>query len=371
MWYKKLSLAFFALFISCLSFSQILFTIADGGNKKASVSERIGITDVTINYDRPAVKGREGKIWGELVHKGFTDLGFGTSKAAPWRAGANENTTFKFSTDVMVEGNPLHAGSYGFFIAMGDGEATLIFSNNYTSWGSFFYDPKEDALRVTVKTVALTESVERLKYEFMDEKENSATAALIWEKLKIPFKIEVDYVKTQLESFRNELRNEKGFRWEAWLEPVNFCVQRNTNLEEALQWSDYAISGPFVGQKNFKTLNAKASVLYKLGRNAEADSLLKLAMPMASMQELHNYGRQLLREKKPAQALEAFKLNARKNPDVFTTNMGLMRGYSANGDFKNALKYANAALPQASDKLNKDAIEGFIKMLKEGKDINQ
>jgi thioredoxin-like negative regulator of GroEL len=89
------------------------------------------------------------------------------------------------------------------------------------------------------------------------------------------------------------------------------------------------------------------------------------------MQELHNYGRQLLREKKPVQALEAFKMNAQKNPDTFTTNMGLMRGYSANGDFKNALKYANAALPQASDKTNRDAIEGFIKMLKDGKDINQ
>ena len=368
--HKKLLLAISALLLSTFSFSQILFTIADGGNKKATVSERIGITDVTLHYDRPAVKGREGKIWGELVHKGFADLGFGTSKAAPWRAGANENTTISFSTDVMVEGKTLPAGTYGLFIAMGDGDATIIFSNNSTSWGSFFYDPKEDAQRVTVKTAALSESVERLKFEFMDEKENSATVALLWEKLKIPFKIEVDYIQTQLQSYRNELKNAKGFRWEAWLEAVNFCVQRNVNLDEALQWSDYSISGPFVGQKNFRTLNAKSSLLNKMGRGAEADSLLKAAMPLATMQELHNYGRQLLREKKPTQALEAFKLNAQKNPNVFTTNMGLMRGYSANGDFKNALKYAKAAQPQATDKANKDAIEGFIKMLEEGKDIN-
>jgi len=367
---KKLFLALFSLLFTSFSFSQILFVMADGGNKKASVSERIGITDVTLHYDRPAVKGREGKIWGDLVYKGFTDLQFGTSRAAPWRAGANENTTISFSTDVMVEGKPLAAGTYGLFMAMGDRDAMVIFSNNSTSWGSFFYDPKEDALRVNVKTVPLTESVERLKFEFMDEKENSATLALLWEKLKIPFKIEVDYVKTQLESFRKELRNEKGFRWEAWVEAINFCVQRNTNLDEALQWSDYAISGVFVGQKNFRTLSAKASVLNKLGRGTEADALLKDAMPLATMQELHNYGRQLLRDKKPVQALEAFKLNAQKNPNVFTTNMGLMRGYSANGDFKNALKYAKAALPQASDKANKDAIDGFIKMLEQGKDIN-
>ena len=367
---KKIFLLIPALLFSAFSFAQILFTMADGGNKKATVTERIGLTDVTLHYDRPAVKGREGKIWGQLVPYGFTDQGFGTSRAAPWRAGANENTTISFSTDVMVEGKPLAAGTYGLFLAMEQGSATVIFSNNSTSWGSFFYDPKEDALRVNVKTMALTESAERMKFEFMDEKENSATIALLWEKLKIPITVEVDYVKIQLQSFRNELRSAKGFRWEAWLEAVNFCVQRNTNLEEALQWSDYAISGPFIGQKNFRTLSAKASVLNKLGRTTEADSLLKAAMPLATMQELHNYGRQLLRDKKTVQALEAFKLNAQKNPNVFTTNMGLMRGYSANGDFKNALKYAKAAQPQATDKANKDAIEGFIKMLSEGKDIN-
>lgn len=368
--YKKLFLALTASFLFTFSYAQILHTIADGGNKKATVTERIGITDVTLHYDRPAVKGREGKIWGQLVPYGFTDLGFGTSKAAPWRAGANESTTISFSTDVLVEGKALPAGTYGLFVAMGPGDATFIFSKNFTSWGSYFYDDKEDALRVKVNTVALAESVERLKYEFMDEKENSATIALIWEKLKIPFKVEVDYVNTQLQSYRNELKNEKGFRHEAWLEAVNFCIQRNTNLQEALQWSNYSIAGPFIGQKNFATLSTKAKLLNKMGRLTEAELIMKEAMPMATMQELHNYGRQLLNEKKPVQALEAFKLNAQKNPNVFTTNMGLMGGYSANGDFKNALKYAKAAQPQATDKVNKDALEGFIKTLTEGKDIN-
>src|ERR1700747_2672740 len=93
------------------SFSQIILTaLPNGGNKKASVSELIGITDVTIHYNRPGVKGRDGKIWGQLIPVGFTDQGFGSSKAAPWRAGANENTTIEFSTDVTVEGQPLAAG---------------------------------------------------------------------------------------------------------------------------------------------------------------------------------------------------------------------------------------------------------------------
>src|SRR4029077_12986836 len=175
-----------------------LTTTPSGGNKKAVVGERIGITDVTIHYGRPGVKGREGKIWGQLIAPGFNDLGFGSSKAAPWRAGANENTTIVFSTDVKVEGQSLAAGKYGFFIAYDPNECTVIFSKNSSSWGSFFYDMKEDALRVKVKPVATDKSVEWLKYEFIDEKENSATIALEWEKLMIPFKVEVDYINDQL-----------------------------------------------------------------------------------------------------------------------------------------------------------------------------
>lgn len=366
---KKLFHTILAILITQCAFAQLI-TPPDGGNKKATVGERVGITDITVHYDRPGVKGREGKIWGQLVEKGFTDQGFGTSKAAPWRAGANENTTISFSTDVLVEGKPLAAGTYALFIAYGDPESTIIFSNNSTSWGSFFYDPKEDALRVNVKNVPLAESVERLKFEFTDQTENSANISLAWEKLKIPFKVSVDLIKTQMESYQRELRGEKGFKWESWVEVINFAVKNNINLNEALQWSDYAIGGVFVGQKNFRTLSAKASVLNKLGRTTEADAVMKEAYPLASMQELHNYGRQLLSMKKNAEALEVFRLNAQKNPNIFTTNMGLMRGYSANGDFKNALKYAKAAQLQAPDKGNKDALDKFIKMLEEGKDIN-
>src|SRR6187549_2896132 len=142
--------AFSLLMFQYLSMAQ-LTTLPDGGNKRAMVAERVGLTDITIRYNRPGVKGREGKIWGELVPYGFTDLGFGTSKAAPWRAGANETTTIEFSTDVKIEGKDLPAGKYGFYVAVGKDESTLIFSKNTMAWGSFFYDPAEDVLRVTVK----------------------------------------------------------------------------------------------------------------------------------------------------------------------------------------------------------------------------
>src|SRR6186713_2641927 len=144
---KIISILSMLIFISIISYSQIPLTVLpSGGNKKAITGEQIGLTKVVINYDRPGVKGREGKIWGQLIPPGFTDQGFGSSKAAPWRAGANENTTIEFSNDVKIEGQRLEAGRYAFFVAYDPNECTLIFSKNSTAWGSFFYKPEEDAL---------------------------------------------------------------------------------------------------------------------------------------------------------------------------------------------------------------------------------
>src|ERR1700712_3193292 len=151
-----------------------LTSLPDGDNKRASVSEQIGLTDVTIKYNRPAVKKRDGHIWGELVPPGFVDQGFGSSKSAPWRAGANESTTIDFSGDVKIEGQPLAAGKYGFFVAYGANECTLIFSKNSTSWGSFYYNQAEDVLRIKAKPVATDRSVEWLKYEFANQTPASA-----------------------------------------------------------------------------------------------------------------------------------------------------------------------------------------------------
>ena len=367
---RKLYLLSAILFSGLILSAQNLTIPPNGGNKKASVSERIGITDVMITYDRPAVKGREGQIWNGLVHVGFKDLGFGTSKLAPWRAGANENTTFTFSTDVKIEGQPLKAGTYGFFIAIGSNDdATLIFSNNSTSWGSFFYDQSQDALRVNVKTSKLKESVERLKYEFMDQTDNSAVIALLWEKLKIPFKVEVDYVATQMAAFSKELTSSAGFKSESWQQAALFALNNNHSAE-AMKWSDYSLNGPFVGEKNFKNLSTNSLILSKMGKTMEADAMMKQAVSMGSMQELHAYGRQLLADKKPKEALEIFKMNAGKYPNVFTTDMGLARGYSANGDYANALKYAKHAQTVAPNKPNKDMVDAMIVKLSEGKDAN-
>ena len=358
------------LLSSHLFSSAQLTALPSGKNKKASVSERIGITDVSIHYDRPGVKGRDGQIWGKLVPVGYSDQGFGSSKQAPWRAGANENTTIEFSTDVKIEGQDLPAGKYAFFIAYDPNECTLIFSKNSTSWGSFYYDPKEDALQVKVKPLPNDKMVEWLKYEFSNETENSAIITLQWEKLMIPFKVEVDYVKTQLESFRNELRSDKGFTWEAWNQAADWCAQRNTNLSQALLWTDSATSINFGGDQSFQAWSTKSMVLEKLGRSVEAAEAMKKAMPFGNEFELHQYGRQLLTEKKNKEAFEVFKLNYDKHPSDFVTTMGLVRGYSAIGNYKKALEFAKKAQPLVTDPTNKASLEKMIKNLEQGEDIN-
>ncbi|MBC7981927.1 DUF2911 domain-containing protein [Candidatus Parcubacteria bacterium] len=362
-------LAVICITISATSFSQLTST-ASGGNKKAFVGERIGLTDVTVHYDRPGVKGRDGKIWGDLVPVGFTNLGFGTSKSSPWRAGSNENTTITFSTDVKVENNDVPAGTYGVFMAYDPNETTIIFSKNSTSWGSYYYDDKEDALRFKVKPAQTNESIEWLKYEFVNQTDSSATIQLVWEKLSIPFKIQTDVTKTQIASFRKELRSDKGFNWLGWNQAAQWCAQHNVNLDEALLWSDSATSQTFGGNTQFQTYATKAQILSLLGRDDEAATVIRNSMQYASMLDIHFYGRQLLTANKKEQAFDIFKANLAKYPKQFTTMMGMARGYSAMGDYKNALKYAQQAQPMAPDNLNKQAVDTAIGKLREGKDMN-
>jgi hypothetical protein len=361
------------LFI-CIGFTvsinaQQLTTPAPGGNKKAMVGEIIGLTTVTINYNRPGVKGREGKIWGQLVHTGFGDQGFGSTTKAPWRAGANENTTIEFSTDVKIEGKDLPAGKYGFFVAWDAAEPTIIFSRNSGAWGSFYYKESDDALRIKVKTRQADQSVEWLKYDFIDQTNNSATVALMWEKMIVPFKVEVDMIKTQLAVFREELQTRKGFTWQPWNQAVNWAIQNNTNLDEALFWADTATSPIFGGSTQFQTWATKAQLLNKLGRDKEAADIMTKYLPLANMNEIHQYARQLLQLGKKKEALQVFQTNYDKNPNQFTTLMGLTRGYSAVGDYQNALKYANLALAVVPAG-QKTFLEAAIKKLEEGKDMN-
>ncbi|HUR65526.1 MAG TPA: DUF2911 domain-containing protein [Chitinophagaceae bacterium] len=343
----------------------------NGYTKKAMVAEEVGLTQVSIVYHRPAVKGREGKIWGGVVHTGFKDQGFGNRNPAPWRAGANENTLIEFDKDVKVEGQPLAKGKYGFFIAYDALEATLIFSKRTDAWGSFFYNEKEDVLRVKVKPQSLEKSIEFLKYEFSNETANAALITLSWEKLAIPFKVEVDHLKQQFEAFVAESQRPSGFTSQGLNIAANWALQNNYELEKALEWAILATSPNFPGDPaSFTALITRANILDKLGKADEAATIIKTALPLGIMSQLHQLGRQFLAGKKNKTALEVFQFNYTKNPDKFMTLTGMVRGLSANEEYEKALEFAKRALPLAPDDTNKQAVQLMIDKLKERKDIN-
>jgi tetratricopeptide (TPR) repeat protein len=315
------------------------------------VTQRIGLTDITIVYHEPLVGGRE--IWGKTVPYGKV-----------WRAGANENTTITFADDVSIEGKPLAAGSYGLHAIPNADHWTIIFSKNSTSWGSFSYDEKEDALRVDVKPQP-AEFREALTYTFDDVKPESAAATLRWEKLAVPFQISVDVKALVLRSIHNQLRNTGGFTWGGYDEAANWCLDNNYDLEEALKWEDISIQN----EERFENLLTKSQILGAMGKKQEADATQAKAFEKATGLQLHVYGRGLQIQKKQDEGFAVFKINVEKRPNEWYTHGELARMASAKGDFATALKEMKLALAGAPDQ-TKTQIQGLIARLEKNQDIN-
>ena len=377
---RRSLIAVLAVLFPVVVAAQAITLPPSGDNQKASVTQHIGPVTVTIDYSSPDVhapngEDRRGKIWGsDVAHYGFRDEAFGTCSQCPWRAGANENTVFTVSHDVKIEGQTLPAGSYGLHMAVDkEGEPwTLIFSKNHTSWGSYYYDPAEDALRVSVKP-ARSEYHEWLTYEFTDRKADQATVALKWEDVQVPWTIKVDNVTDlYLATIHEELRSSPGFNWQNWVAAANYALQAKRTAE-ALEFANAAVNRQFVGQENFQTLNILASAQEAAGRTAEAQATREKAINhrSAGAFEIHAYGRQLLNQGKKQEALRVWEMNAKRNPNDWVVNVGLARGYSAVGRYKDALKYARLALAGVPDEGNKRILEAGIRKLEEGKDMNQ
>jgi len=371
---KTMYIALWALLCVWTQASAQFVKLPDGGtNQKSMIGQQVGITDIEIHWNAPGVKGREGKIWGTSVANfGQINLGFGTAKLSPWRAGANECTTMEFSTDVTINGKPLAAGKYGFFIELQADSSTLIFSSNPDQWGSYFYKPEEDVLKVAVKQQKdLPQSREWLAYTFANPTKNTVEVALEWEHWRIPFTVGVDLNKTVLPAVRKQLSGAMGFDPPSLITAAQWCNTNDINLEEALGWINTATNPNLGGIKTFAALSTKSKLESKLGRTADADKTMAIALENASIFEMHGYGRQLVNEKKYKEALAVFEQNYRKNGDTWPTHVGLARGYSAVGDVKKALEHAKIAQGQAPDDVNKKSLEAMVKTLSEGKTIVQ
>lgn len=205
----------------------------------ASVSQTVGVTEITIKYSRPGVKDRQ--IWGKVVPYGEV-----------WRTGANENTTIKFSTPVRIDGHELPAGVYGLQTIPTAGDWTIIFSKDANEWGAFSYKEADDALRIQAKPQP-AELRERMAFDFDDVTDTAAKVVIQWEKIKVPFTVEVDTPKLVAAKIKDAVR------WQTPYQAANYCIQNDTCLDDASRWLDASIAL----DSNFANLRAKALLLAK------------------------------------------------------------------------------------------------------------
>lgn len=342
---RKIGLLFTLISLTSLSFAQ--------GNRpltlphvsqKSEVKQTIGLSDVSITYNSPAVKGR--KVLGRLVP---------IDKV--WRCGANENTLIAFSHDAQVEGKNIPAGTYGLHMIAGKDKWTLIFSKNNTSWGSYTYRKDEDALRVDVSTKTLENSVEWLNFGFMNKEAESAIAYLEWDKILVPFKVSFDVKAIVMQNIKNELRSLPGFGNVAHLEAAQYCLKNNYELEQGLKWADRAIRV----NPGFRSTSVKAGLLEKTGKKEEAKELMAKVVDTATEGELNTYGYQLLGNKDIKGAIAILQKNVKKHPKSWNAYDSLADAYDNAGDNAKKNKYYKLALANNPPADQKARIEGILK----------
>jgi hypothetical protein len=323
----------------------------------ATLSQTIGISTVTVNYSRPAVKGRE--VWGALVPYGWNVQQFGARNEAPWRAGANENTVITFSHPAKVEGQNIPAGSYGlFFVIHKDNSGQVILSKDYQSWGSFWYDPKHDQLRAKIQ-VRETTPTELLTYDFINLTKNTGDLVLNWEKKQFPVKVEFAVDEIVMANATEQLKGAVGFTPQGFSSAANYALQNNVNQEKALGWIDQALAQ----NNSFANLRIKSGLLKQTGKTAEADKILNDALAIATEADLNVYGYQLLGQGQNDKAVEIFIKNTERYPKSANVWDSLGEAYATKGDNANAIKSFKKSLtlnPPPNVKVNS---ENFLKKL--------
>jgi hypothetical protein len=263
-------------------------------SQSASITQTIGITDMTITYHRPAVKGRTAfgdvpadklaalkTATGESAMTEATlDGATGSGKDFPlapnghvWRAGANEATKFTVSDDVLINGQKLAAGAYSLHVIPGKDEWTVIFNKTADQWGSFRYDAKQDALRVKVKPVWTAESREALSYEIPQVTANTAQVVIRWEKVAVPFTVEVPDVNALAISKVNAAIAANPNDWEIPLAVAN-AYFNDDKFDEAMKWTEQSIKV----KETFQNLRTKANLLFNMNKKQEAIAVAEQAI---------------------------------------------------------------------------------------------
>jgi hypothetical protein len=298
---------------------------------RAKVTQTIGITDITVDYGRPGVKGR--KIWGSLVPYDRV-----------WRSGADENSYITFSTPVSIGGHEIAAGSYGIHIIPGRVYWTIILSTQYRAWGSFTYDESEDVVRVQARPHDVPHR-ERLMYYFEDIAPNSVRVSTEWEQRAVSFEVTVDVNATVVEELRDTLRGRAGRWWAGWFKAAEWCMEHNTNLDEALGWIERSIAS----DRNFINVRTKALILEKQGYTEEAQTVMREAVSIATESQVLQYAELLMADGETDRAISVLKENLRKNPESWRAHTALADAFLQKNEKDAALELYEAALTVTDD----------------------
>jgi hypothetical protein len=315
----------------------------------ATVSQKIGVTEVSVNYHRPGVKGRE--IWGGLVPYGEV-----------WRTGANEVTTISFGDPVTIEGSPLAAGTYGFFTLPRQGGWTIIFSSNTTTWGTV-YDSTKDVLKLEV-TPRAVEPTEWMSFTFSGLSDTGATLELRWEKLSVPVRIGVKTIDVVLGKARKEFATgaDSG-RWQMLRQAAVYANAKGVHLDEAMGWIDRSIAV----DRNFQSLCVKADILSADGNVAAAASLVDEAVAAAKEKDVTGYARTLGFDGRWDRAIELLGKFSAKHGETWSLHRATGDAYQGAGDREKALSHLEKALGGAPDDAAKAELRKSIETISSGK----
>ncbi len=310
-------------------------------SQAASVSQTIGMTDLSLSYHRPAVKGR--KVWGGLV-----------PYDSVWRAGANQNTVFASTSAFSAGGHPLAGGRYGIHMIPSATTWTVIFSREAAAWGAFSYRQSEDALRLTV-TPTPGDFTEHLQYTFDDPTDTTVTLTLHWEKLAVSVPIEVPVNAVVMDTLRQQYRDLPRFFPQAWIEGARWALQHGTQLEVAEAWADSALQI----QPSFAALRLKAAIQERRGNVAGAATLRDQALGLATEPDINALGYQLMGQGKMDEAMALFRKNVKDYPRSWNVYDSLGEALAKQGDRKEALADYQKALSLAPEG-QKGRINGII-----------
>lgn len=349
------------LFLAHITFAQFHTLKIPQASNKVTETQTLGVTDITIDYHSPKARGRD--VWND------TDVIPQEGNPIAWRAGANMNTTISFSTDVSINGKSLKAGKYGIHVIPTANEYRILFAHANDQWGSYYLDIEKD---ITLEVIANSEEspfTEKLDYEFYNDSDDQMTIAIEWDKQRLPFQVKVDLNKTTIESFRSELRGINTYHWQAWNDAARWCLNRDVNLEEALEWANRSINGGYGGfaaNKNVQNITTKVNILEKLGRNDEMKATIEegLALSMTAM-ESNNMTFLLFGKKMFAEAETFNAKSADQFPDQWYIQLNYGLSQYLNGNTKKAAKTLEKNKSQVPNNFT-DRYAQIIEQVKDG-----